>query len=141
MRILGAFVIMMAAAAQSSYALDLGGWFGGSDIAKEKAERTYRDAASAYGSADYAKCIELSTEAIKQYPEMARAYALRGKAKKDMGNIDGAMADLDKAVELDPGLGEAYFIRAQANEIMGRMEKAGMNYKKACEAGYREACR
>lgn len=105
-----------------------------------KAENLYREARSAYGSADYANTIKLSSKAIKQNPELAKAYALRGKARKDMGELGAAMKDLDHAIKLDPNLGEAYFVRAQANEIMGDMKKAGADYKKSCAAGFRDAC-
>lgn len=142
MRALLLIVLTIVVSSANSFALDLGGWFSGSgDIAKKKAEGTYREARSAYGSADYTKCIELASKAIEQYPEMAKAFALRGKAKKDMGDLDNAFKDLNKAIELDPNLGEAYFVRAQTYEIMGEMDKAASNYKKGCSAGFKDACR
>jgi len=112
--------------------------FGGKG--SEKARNLYRKARSAYGSADYSKVIDLSTKAIAEHAKFAKAYALRGKAWKDMGDIDKAFKDLNRAIELDPDLGEAYFIRAQAYEIMGEMDKANADYKKGCKAGYRSAC-
>ena len=116
-------------------------WPGGKKaVAGKKAEGLYRQAKSAYGSADYAKVIKLTTQAVKADSDHAKAYALRGKAKKDMGDVDGAFADLNQAIKLDPELGEAYYIRAQANEIMGQMDKAGQDYKKACSIGYKSAC-
>ncbi|VAX19980.1 hypothetical protein MNBD_NITROSPINAE04-2712 [hydrothermal vent metagenome] len=106
----------------------------------KKAENVYREARSAYGSADYANTIKLSSKAIKLNPELAKAYGLRGKASKDMGDVDGAIKDLDHAIKLDPKLGEAYYTRAQTHEIMGDMKKAGADYKKGCSAGFRDAC-
>jgi len=111
------------------------------EMTSKKAEELYYSARSAYGSADYTKAIDLASEAIKTDPNIAKAYALRGKAKKDMGDVDGAIRDLNRAIALDPKLGEAYFIRAQASEIMGEMDKAAADYKKGCEAGFRDACR
>ena len=112
--------------------------FGGKGSAK--AQNLYRKARSAYGSADYSKVIELSTKAITEYAKFAKAYALRGKAWKDLGDVDKAFKDLNRAIELDSNLGEAYFIRAQTHEIMGEMGKAKADYKKGCKAGYRSAC-
>lgn len=112
----------------------------GVDTNSKKAEKLYREALSAYGSASYDKVIDLTTQAVSVDAKFAKGYALRGKAKKSMGDVDGAMADLSKAIELDPKLGEAWFVRAQVNEIMGRMKKASADYSKGCAAGYRDAC-
>ena len=105
-----------------------------------KAQRLYKEARSAYGSASYSKVIDLTSKAIVEYEKFAIAFALRGKAQKDMGDIEKAFKDLNKAIKLDPKLGEAYYVRAQANEIMGEMDKAKADYKKGCSAGYRSAC-
>ena len=116
--------------------------WGGKDeaLAQKKAEQLYRQAKSAYGSADYTKAIKLSTDALKVNSKHAKAWALRGKAKKDMGDVDGAMSDLNKALTIDSKLGEAYFNRAQVHEIMGEMNEAAADYKKGCASGYKTAC-
>lgn len=108
--------------------------------ANKKAESVYNEARRAYGSADYAKTIELTTRALQEDAKMAAAFALRGKARKDMGEVDAAFQDLNQAIEIDSKLAEAYFIRAQAHEIMGEMEKAGKDYQKGCALGYKLAC-
>jgi len=115
--------------------------FGGKAKVSEKAKDYYTEARRAYGSASYAKVIKSATLAIKEAPKYAEAYLIRGKADKDMGDVDGAFKDLTRAIELEPKLGEAYFIRAQAHEIMGEMKQAGQDYKKGCDAGYKTACR
>jgi tetratricopeptide (TPR) repeat protein len=127
----------MAASHTQLYAFK---WGGSGDGPSKKAERLYREARSAYGSADYSKVIDLTSKAIVEYEKFAKAYALRGKARKDMGDIEKAFKDLNRAIEFDPKLGEAFYIRGQANEIMGEMKKAGADYKKGCAAGFRSAC-
>lgn len=106
-----------------------------------EAEKLYNEARKAYGSADYNKVIDLSGKAIAADPKSAKSYALRAKAKKDMGDVDAAIADANKAIQIDPGLGEAYSIRAQASEIMGDMKKAEADYQLACKNGHKEACK
>lgn len=106
-----------------------------------KAEQYYTEARRAYGSANYSQVIEFATKAIKESPKYAEAFSLRGKASKDMGDVDGAMRDLSHAIELNPHLGEAYYVRAQTNEINGEMKKAETDYKKACAEGVKEACK
>lgn len=103
-------------------------------------EKLYNEARKAYGSADYAKVIELTSKAITADPKSAKSYALRGKAKKDMGDVDNAIADVNKAIQIDPKLGEAYSIRAQINEIMGDMKNATADYAAACKNDFKDAC-
>ncbi len=130
-------IALMAASHTQLYAFK---WSGFGDGPSKKAERLYREARSAYGSADYSKVIDLTSKAIMEYEKFAKAYALRGKARKDMGDIKKAFKNLNRAIELDPKLGEAFYIRGQVNEIMGEMGKAKADYKKGCDAGYRSAC-
>ncbi len=138
MRVLLIAVTLIWITAGDSIAFDLP-WGGGDDTAK-KTESIHRKALSAYGSADYSKAIKLSSDAIKLDAKFAKGYALRGKAKKDMGDIDNAVKDLDMAISLDPKIGEAYYVRGQVSEIMGEMDKAKADYKKGCSAGFRSAC-
>ena len=131
-------IIFMAASYTQLYAFK---WPGFGDGPSKKVERLYSQAREAYGSADYSKVIDLASKAIVEYEKFANAYALRGKAQKDMGDVEKAFIDLNKAIKLDPKLGEAYFTRGQLNEIMGEMDKAKADYKKSCSAGYKGACR
>lgn len=125
-------------------AFELPGFGGGQKAAAPaggEAEKIYNEARRAYGSADYTKVIDLSSKAIAADPKSAKSYALRAKAKKDMGDVDNAMADVNKAVQIDPKLGEAYAIRAQVSEIMGDMKKAEADYATACKNDFKEACK
>ena len=94
-----------------------------------------------HGGAQYPKVVELTTSAIKESPKFAIAYMLRGKAYKDLGDVDKSISDLNKAIQFDPKLAEAYFIRGQANEIMGEMKQAKDDYKKGCDGGFKDACK
>jgi len=48
----------------------------------------------------------------EQIPETAEAYNNRGDAKRVKGDLKGALADFDKAIELKPDLAAAYNNRA-----------------------------
>lgn len=116
-------------------------WFGKSKtIGKKKAAKIYKEALSAYGSADYSKAIKLSGKAIEKDVKFAKAYLLRGKAMKDMGNVAEAQKDLNRAIQLDSKLGEAYYVRAITYDILGEMKKAKADYKKGCSLGFRAGC-
>lgn len=114
---------------------------GGADSKQQKAQDLVDDAKRAYGGAQYPKAIALATSAIGESPKFALAYMIRGKAYKDVGDVDNSIKDLNKAIEFDPKLAEAYFIRAQTNEILGDMKNATEDYKKGCAAGFKDACK
>ena len=139
MRVLTGTLIFIVAFAFNATAFDMP-WAAKKEDPNKKTNAIYRKALGAYGMADYAKAIKLTTDTVTMDPKFAKGYALRGKAKKDMGDVDGAVTDLNKALGLDPNLGEAYYVRAQVSEIMGEMDKAKADYAKGCKAGYRDAC-
>lgn len=138
-------VLLVLTASSGAFAFKMPFFGGKKDAAPApqggKAQEFFSEARNAYGSANYSKVIEATTKAIQDSPKFADAYALRGKAHKDMGDLDSAMKDLNRAIELNPHLGEAYNVRAQANEINGEMKKAGEDYKKACAEGFKDACK
>jgi tetratricopeptide (TPR) repeat protein len=129
--------ILVAAVSTESQAFKMPGSDG---EPSKKAQRLYRQALGALGSANYSKAIDLAGQSIKEDSKFAKAYALRGKALKNMGDMDNSLKDLNMAIKIDPNLGEAYFIRAQMSEIMGDMTSAKNDYKSSCEKGYKDAC-
>lgn len=50
----------------------------------------------------------------EQIPETAEAYNNRGDAKHKSGDLDGALADFNKAIEIKPDLAVAYNMIAPA---------------------------
>ncbi len=63
---------------------------GGADSKQQKAQDLLDDAKRAYGSAQFPKAIALATSAIGESPKFALAYLVRGKAYKDVGNVDNS---------------------------------------------------
>jgi tetratricopeptide (TPR) repeat protein len=53
-------------------------------------------------------------EAVRQSPESAPAYANRGVVRARLGDVDGAIADYNRAHELGAPAGEVLFNRCQA---------------------------
>ena len=56
--------------------------------------------------------------------QLAKAYAKSGASYLRKGDVDGALADFDRAIELQPQAPEALAGRAQANLKKGLAEKA-----------------
>lgn len=86
----------------------------------------------------YNKVIKITSDVIEKYPDSKRAYTLRGRAYGFSSNIvavnkDKALADLDKALEIDPEYGYGRFNKALIYELFGRYDEALVWYDKAIE--------
>ncbi len=50
------------------------------------------------------RAIDLFTAQVREHPESARPYWLRGRVRVDKGEYDDALSDFDEAIRLDPRL-------------------------------------
>ncbi|HZV00491.1 MAG TPA: tetratricopeptide repeat protein, partial [Planctomycetota bacterium] len=66
-----------------------------------------------------------------QLPEDARAFANRGATYARRGELDRAIEDLTRAVEIDPQLVSAWFNRGLARERKGETSLAILDYSRA----------
>lgn len=72
-------------------------------------------------------------QAPKSAPRSAGGYLSRGDARWKKGNLDGAIADYTKAIELDPSFAAAYFNRGAVRNRKDDSEGAMADYSKAIE--------
>ena len=63
----------------------------------------------------------------------ATAYYNRGNVYGEQGNFDQAIADYDRAIELDPSLGTAYNNRGKFYSDQGNFDQAIADYDRAIE--------
>ncbi|MBX9772401.1 MAG: tetratricopeptide repeat protein [Candidatus Obscuribacterales bacterium] len=63
---------------------------------------------------EYRKAIPYLTQAIKENPNNAEAYACRADAQKRLDNPEKALEDANKAIYLDAKLAHAYLARGEA---------------------------
>jgi len=63
----------------------------------------------------------------------AEAYLNRGVAYAKKGDLDRAIADFTKAIELRPGLAKVYINRGKAHDVKGDHDRAIADYTKAIE--------
>ncbi|OGP69033.1 MAG: hypothetical protein A2170_06220 [Deltaproteobacteria bacterium RBG_13_53_10] len=69
----------------------------------------------------------------------AEAYYNRGNAYWDKGQLDQAILDYNRALELNPGYAEAYNNRGVAYRNKGQYDQAILDYNKAFEINPRFA--
>jgi tetratricopeptide (TPR) repeat protein len=69
---------------------------------------------------------------IKLRPADAWAISSRGQIYLGLGRYDEALADLDRALELDPD-GETFGSRGQVYRLLGREEEARADFARAIE--------
>jgi Tfp pilus assembly protein PilF len=63
--------------------------------------------------------------------QKARAVATRGQAKQHLGDLNGALADLNEAIRLAPDDHRAYLIRAEIWRLLGRADLAARDRQQA----------
>ena len=88
------------------------------------------------------EAIENYSKAISFNPEYATAYLNRSSAYLGQFKWDLALADINKAIELDPKIsGKAYYNRAGIYNLRNQWDKALADYKIATElrSNYHEA--
>ena len=71
---------------------------------------------------DYNKALELSPT------EICLVYSMRGNAKRNLGDLDGAISDQNKALDFDPLYADGYFNRGSAKYKMGDFDGAIEDY-------------
>ena len=84
----------------------------------------FEEAIDAYG-----KAIDLNLSG----PNLPYAYYNRGNAKLGLGQIEAAIADYNKAIDLNRYDAIAYFNRGNAKAISGQTEAAIADYNKAID--------
>jgi len=115
---------------------------------KAKAESGDADAQYQLGSCYYTGDFGFTkdfTEAIKWYQKaadqnypniqfpLASAFAQRGRLEQQNGDLDGALADFNKAIEIKPDFTEAYAIRGYVKQCKGDLDGAFTDYNKVIE--------
>ena len=98
------------------------------------------------GKEDLRRAADFFTAAIEAIPpggecyvEMAEAYFGRGLTYGILGDYERAIADYDKAIELDPKDAAAYYNRGLAYADKGEYERAIADYDKAIELDPKDA--
>lgn len=96
-----------------------------------KDKKKYQKGISLVSNGENQKAIEYFSEIIKNDKRSGVAWAYRGEANFNLGNLYKALADCTKAVNLDNSLRQCYLIRGKALYELGNFENALVDFNKA----------
>lgn len=104
----------------------------GKKVTDSAYEDIYEKATMLYQSRDFEGAVEEYTKAIITNPKSDRAYFWRGLAKDNLGDMEGCISDLERAIQLSPS--PLYHNnRAMLYAISGDYEGAIKEYNNAIE--------
>ena len=92
---------------------------------------------SAEAQRRYQEPISISDEEIQLAPHLFRPYIYhkRGVAKVDLNDLQGAIEDFNKAIELNSNVAEFYYDRGTVKKLLGKSEEAKTDLQRARELG------
>lgn len=76
--------------------------------APERADKEFQDGMKLMRPNKYPEAIAYFTRALEIYRQLPNAYLERGNAHRSLGEPDAALADFQKAADLDPTLADAH---------------------------------
>lgn len=86
-----------------------------------------------YEMKQFGLVIETCDKAIQLAPHRYFCYFMRGSARLENRNPDGAIEDYDRVIALKPTSDEAYFNRGQAYSTKHEPDRAIPNYDRAID--------
>ena len=89
----------------------------------------FEQARDAFAAGQWAESIMFSTESISQHPDDLRAYILRGRAFRRLGQLEPAITDYTIAIHLKPDNPEFYYLRADAYKDRGDIDLSDADNK------------
>ena len=99
------------------------------NIAKEKFEEGMAD----FVSHNYARSVDLLSQAIELDPRFTLALKSRSAAYLKLGNVREAIADINAVIEIAPDNARAFHLRGLAHDKSGDLDKALEDFSQALE--------
>jgi tetratricopeptide (TPR) repeat protein len=91
-------------------------------------------AREALSAGRYQEAASLAERATAAHPLLVEAYVVQGRAMSNLGDDDGAIAALRKAIFLEPDAGHAHFLLATTLSRVGDPEGASLSFAAAAES-------
>jgi tetratricopeptide (TPR) repeat protein len=96
---------------------------------------------SAWERNAYREALEIFDDVASEHPEYPDVHHRAGLCKAMLGDLDGALASFDRALELAPSYAEAHFNRAIVLNDLGRHAEAEVSFKRAQTLDTRDGSR
>ena len=100
-----------------------------------------RHGISAWERSAYLEALELFNDVLTEHPHYPDVHHRAGLCKAMLGDLDGALASFDRALELAPSYAEAHFNRAIVLNDLGRHAEAEAAFKQAQALDTRDGSR
>lgn len=82
------------------------------------------DAFFLYQDKKFSEAVALLADLEKHTTSFSMGYAMRGTLKANLGDIDGALADLNRAIDCDKNNANAYYNRGMTKSAQGFFQEA-----------------
>jgi tetratricopeptide (TPR) repeat protein len=105
------------------------------------ATRRIQQGISAWERNAYLEALEIFDDVVADHPEYPDVHNRAGLCKAMLGDLDGALASFDRALELAPAYAEAHFNRAIVLNDLGRHAEAEVSFKRAQSLDTRDGTR
>ena len=103
-------------------------------------EYFFNKAQDKFELADYKEAIINYNKALELSPtEICLVYSMRGNAKRNLGDFDGAISDQDKALDFDPLYADGYFNRGIAKFKKGDFDGAIQDYSQVLKINQKDS--
>ena len=91
--------------------------------------RMFEEALSLSQNGDFPNALELWNEFLEESPADPLGLSNRGNIRLILGDLEGAIADQTKSIELLPSEPDPYVNRGIAEEALARLDDAEKDYK------------
>ncbi|MCB1084336.1 MAG: tetratricopeptide repeat protein, partial [Simkania sp.] len=79
----------------------------------------------------FQEILIIASKGIQFFPQEPRLYFFRAFSKAELGDLEGALADIEQSITLDPNYGEAFFLKGTIKERESKFSEAESLYQKA----------
>eukprot|EP01046_Picozoa_sp_COSAG06_P036542 COSAG06_NODE_4037_length_4638_cov_4.665124_3_plen_905_part_00 len=87
------------------------------------------DGNDAFRAGDNAKAVRLYTEGLEEDPASHALYSNRSAAQRNLGNLDDALRDANRCIDMDPKFANGHVRKGQALEAQLKWRQAAEAYR------------
>ncbi|MBI3724471.1 tetratricopeptide repeat protein [bacterium] len=100
---------------------------------RSRAQALLADAERFHESKDFEAMRVATSRAIELAPEIPRAWYLRGLAREELRDLDGALGDASRAIDLDARSAKSFELRGELHRAKGELEQAEADWARCLE--------